>query len=146
MSAFLPSGALVSIGGAVLHTIGLSPQRLSYSSESRVPGKAVQAGMDYQITGLGERLTQIEAQTWPHVVGGLDSLAVLKMHHEMQAQVPLIRLRGNYLGLNAGPVIIQTLECDEEKLHPHDGVGRIVDVALGLIHMPWRGIGVSWRP
>ena len=145
MPAFVSTGALISIGGAILHTVGLSPQRLSYSSEARVPGHPVQAGMDYQLTGLGERLTMIDAQTWPHVVGGLDALAILKMHHEMQAQVPLIRLRGNYLGLNGGPVIIQTLECDEEKLHPFDGVGRIVDVTVGLVHMPWRGTSVPGR-
>jgi len=138
MAAFQAHGALISIGGAVLHTVGLSPQRLSHASDSRVPGHAVQAGMDYQLTGLGERSVIIDARTWPHVTGGLDSLALLRLHHETQAVVPFIRLHGNYLGLAGGMVIIQSLEADEEKLHPHDGVGRIVDVIVRLIRMPTR--------
>lgn len=138
MAAFQPNGALISIGGAILFTVGLSPQRLSHSSESRLPGHAVQSGMDYQRTGMGERSTIIDARTWPHVTGGLDALAMLRMHHETQAVVPFIRLHGNYLGLSGGMVVIQALDADEEKLHPHDGVGRIVDVIMRLVRMPGR--------
>lgn len=146
MSVFQPVGALISIGGAVLYTVGgLNPQRISSSSESRVPGHPVQGGMDYQKTGVGERFTTIDARTAPQVMGGLDSLAILRAHHEMQAEVPFVRLHGNYLGIAAGMVIIQTLEVDEEKLHPFDGVGRVVDVTVGLIHLPMRGAGAVLR-
>lgn len=138
MAVFAPNGALISIGGAILYTVGLSPQRLTHASESRVPGHAVQAGMDYQVTGMGERSIIIDAQTWPHVTGGLDALAILNMHHSTQAVVPFIRLKGNYLGLSDGMVVVQSLEVDETKLHPHDGVGRIVDVVVRLIKMPMR--------
>ena len=138
MAAFEKNGALISIGGALLHTIGLNPQRLSYAGDSRVPGHAVQAGMDYQLTGMGERSVIIDAKTWPHVVGGLDSLAILRMHMEMQTVVPFIRLHGNYIGISGGMVVVQSVEADEEKLHPFDGIGRIVDVFVRLIQMPTR--------
>lgn len=140
MSALKAQGALISIGGAILYTIGLNPQRISTSSESRVPGHAVQRGMDYQRTGLGPRSTIIDARTFPHVTGGMDAFAILKLHHEQQAVVPLIRLHGNYLGLARGEVIIETLDVDEERLHPFDGVGRMVDVTIGLINLPARGL------
>jgi phage protein U len=141
MSVFRPQGALISIGGAILYTVGgLNPQRLSTASESRVPGHPVQAGIDYQKTGMGERSMIIDARTFPHVNGGLDALAILNMHHERQAEVPFIRLHGNYLGMARGNVIIQSIEADEERLHPFDGVGRQVDVTIGLIMMPQRGL------
>jgi hypothetical protein len=82
MSAFTPNGALISIGGAILHTIGLSPQRIRSESEARVAGHPVQAGMDYQLTGLGARTSSIEVRTWPHVTGGMDALAILRAHCE----------------------------------------------------------------
>lgn len=138
MAAFAPNGALISIGGAILYTIGLNPQRLSHAGESRVPGHATQAGVDYQLTGMGERSVIIDARTFPHVTGGLDALAILTMHRDMQTVVPFIRLKGNYLGIQSGMVVVQSLEVDEEKLHPHDGVGRIVDVVVRLIKMPMR--------
>lgn len=142
MSVFQPNGALISIGGAILYTIGgLNPQRITTESESRVPGHPVPSGMDYQLTGMGEKVTTLEARTWPHVMGGLDALQILRAHHEAQNEVNFIRLHGNYIGqLANGPVVIQTLEADEEKLHPHDGVGRIVDVSLTLIHLPFRSL------
>lgn len=133
MAVFQPHGALISIGGAVLHTVGLSPQRLTHAGESRVPAHAVQAGVAYQRTGMGERSVILDAQTWPHVTGGLDALALLTMHRDMQSVVPFIRLHGNYLGISSGMVIVQSLEVDEEKLHPFDGVGRIVDVIVRLL-------------
>ena len=138
MSAFKETGALLSIGGAILYTIGLNPQRISTASEARFPAHAVPSGLHYQKTGLGERSVTIEATTWPHVTGGMDAWAILDAHHKMQATVPLIRLSGQYRGLSSGLCVIQTLEADEEKLHPFDGVGRQIDVAIGLIMMPER--------
>lgn len=138
MAVFAPNGALISIGGAILYTVGLSPQRLTHAGESRVAAHAVQSGMDYQLTGMGERSVIIDARTWPHVTGGLDALAILTMHRDRQSVVPFIRLKGNYLGISDGMVVVQSLEVDEEKLHPHDGIGRIVDVVVRLIKMPTR--------
>lgn len=146
MSVFRPVGALISIGGAVLYTVGgLNPQRLARASEARFPAHAIPAGLSYQATGLGERSLSIEAQTTPQVMGGMDAYAILEAIHEAQAVVPLIRLSGNYLGQASGLYVIQSLECDEEKLHPFDGVGRQVDVTIGLIKMPQSLAGVDRR-
>ncbi|MCO5083096.1 MAG: phage tail protein [Rhizobiaceae bacterium] len=140
MSVFTPVGALISIGGAVLYTVGgLNPQRIRKSSESRVPGHPVQGGMEYQKTGMGERAVTIEARTLPQIMGGLDAYAILEAQHEMQAEVPFIRLHGNYLGISGGLVIVRSLDADEEQLHPFDGVGRIVDVTMDLLQLPGLG-------
>lgn len=136
MSALRETGALISIGGAILYTIGLNPQRISTASEARFPAHAIPGGLHYQATGLGERSTTIEATTYPHVMGGMDAYAILRAHHELQAMVPLIRVSGNLKGLSSGLCVIQTLEADEERLHPFDGVGRQIDVSIGLIMMP----------
>jgi len=137
MSVFSPVHALISIGGAVLYTVGgLNPQRLASSSEARFPAHPTPSGLFYQKTGLGERSLSIEARTYPHVMGGLDAFAVLQAHHQAQSVVPLIRLKGNYQGLVSGLCVISTLDADEEKLHPFDGVGRIIDVTIGLLMMP----------
>lgn len=136
MSVFQPNGALLSIGGAILYTIGLNPQRLSYSSEARFPAHATPGGLAYQKTGAGPELMTIEAKTLPHVFGGLDAYAILKAHHRSQATVPFIRLRGNYLGEASGLCVIETLDADEERLHPFDGIGREVEVTIGLIMLP----------
>ncbi|KQV31620.1 hypothetical protein ASC97_19890 [Rhizobium sp. Root1203] len=137
MSVFEPVGALISIGGAILYTVGgLNPQRLAFSSEARFPAHATPSGLLYQKTGLGERSLSIEATTFPHVMGGLDNYAILTAHHQSQATVPLVRLKGNYLGLVSGLCVIQSLEADEEKLHPFDGVGRQIDVTIGILMMP----------
>lgn len=134
MSVFSPVDPLISIGGAVLYTIGgLNPQRISHASEARFPAKAIPSGLAYQKTGLGERSKTIEARTMPHVMGGMDAFAMLEQHHIQQNTVPFIRMSKNFLGLADGFCVIQTLEYDEEKLHPYDGVGRIVDVTLGLL-------------
>lgn len=140
MSALFPNGALISIGGAQLKTIGLSPQRLSYSSSVRFPPHPVAAGLFYQKTGADAEHLTIEAETYPHVVGGLDAYAIIKAIHRTQAVVPLIRLRGNYLGDAVGYCGIETLDADEEKLHPMDGVGRRVQVTVGLIIFPVAGV------
>lgn len=137
MSVFQPNGALIAIGGAILYTVGgLNPQRLSFSSEARFPAQPIPGGLSYQKTGLGEQSLTIEATTWPHVMGGLDAYAVLQAHHQSQSVVPMVRMRGNFLGLVSGLCVIQTLESDEEKMHPFDGVGRRVDVTLGLLFVP----------
>ncbi|MGC4409629.1 hypothetical protein D4A92_19650 [Rhizobium rosettiformans] len=136
MSALRPNGALISIGGAILYTVGLNPQRISYSSTARFPIHPVQAGFRTQATGVDPERVTIEAQTFPHVVGGLDSYAILRALHRSQAVVPYIRLRGNYLGESGGLCVIETIDTDEERLHPFDGVGRQVDVSLGLLMLP----------
>lgn len=136
MSALQPNGALITIGGAILYTIGLNPQRISYSSTARFPVHAVQSGITIQATGVDAQRVTIEAQTYPHVVGGLDAYAIIKAHHLSQSIVPYIRLRGNYLGDAGGLCVIETLDSDEEHLHPFDGVGRKVDVTLGMLLFP----------
>lgn len=136
MSALLPNGALISIGGAMLTVIGLSPQRLSYSSSARWPSHPVAAGLRYQKTGADAEQLTIEAETYPHVVGGLDAYGLIKGYHRAQAIVPIIRLRGNYLGIPVGYCGIETLDADEERLHPVDGIGRKVQVTFGLILFP----------
>ncbi len=143
MSAFQPNGALISIGGAILYTIGLNPQRLSASSEARFPAHPTPKGLTYQKTGIGERTLTIEAKTMPHVFGGMDAFGILEAHHLAQNTVPFIRLRGNYKGKAEGLCVIQTLETDEEKLHPFDGIGRQIDVSIGLILLPATGLSLS---
>lgn len=134
MTVFSPVDPLISIGGAVLYTIGgLNPQRLSHASEGRYPAKAIPTGLAYQKTGLGERSKTIEATTMPHVMGGMDAFALLEQHHVMQSTVPFIRMSKNFLGLTDGYCVIHTFEYDEDKLHPYDGVGRVIDVTLGLL-------------
>ncbi|MBB4066286.1 phage tail protein [Gellertiella hungarica] len=136
MSVFRPHGALLSIGGAILYTVGLNPQRIGYSSTTRFPVHSVQAGFRVQATGADPERIVIDAQTYPHVVGGMDAYAILKAHHRSQSVVPFIRLRGNYLGEAGGLCVIETLDTDEERLHPFDGVGRKVDVSVGLMLLP----------
>lgn len=143
MSAFKPNGALISIGGAVLYTIGLNPQRISASSEARFPAHPTPSGLSYQKTGIGERSLTIEATTMPHVFGGMDAYGILEAHHLSQNTVPFIRLQRNYKGLSGGLCVIQTLETDEEKLHPFDGIGRQIDVSIGLLLLPVAGLSVS---
>lgn len=136
MSAMKPAGALISIGGAILYVVGLNPQRISYSSTARFPVHQVQSGIRVQATGADAERITLEATTFPHVVGGLDAYAILKAHHRQQSVVPYIRLRGNYLGEANGLCVIETVDTDEERLHPFDGVGRKVDVSLGLLLLP----------
>ncbi len=134
MSVFSPVDPLISIGGAVLYTIGgLNPQRITHVSEARFPAHAIPSGLAYQKTGLGERSKTIEARTMPHVMGGMDAFALLELHHSRQDTVPFIRMSKNFLGLSDGYCVIQALEYDEDKLHPYDGVGRVIDVTLGLL-------------
>lgn len=136
MSVFRENGALLSIGGAILYTVGLNPQRLGYSSSARFAAHPIQTGLAYQATGADAETLTIEATTFPHVFGGLDAFAILKAHHRSQSIVPFIRLRGNYLGEASGLCVIETLDADEERLHPFDGIGRQIDVTIGLIFLP----------
>lgn len=125
--------ALVSIGGAQLRVIGLNPQHVSRSSETRLPGRATFTGMDYQKTGRGPREVYLEAMTVPHLLGGLDALGLLQAHHDRQDTVRYIRLERNYLGRNLGDVVIRELHVDEDHFHPFTGIGRTVNVEISLV-------------
>jgi phage protein U len=127
--------SLASIGNAQLKVIGLNPQGFGRASESRVPGKATFKGMDYQRTGMGEKVTTVEAITYPQVIGGMDAVAWLIRHHEAQDAVPFIRLGSNYLGEVIGLVVVRNLSIDEDRLHPFTGVGRKVEVSAELLHV-----------
>lgn len=127
--------ALIAIGGAVLKVIGLNPQHIAGHSEGRVVGKPTFAGMDYQLTGLGERITSINVMTYPHVIGGMDCYAILRAQHEAQAAVNLIRLGRNYAATLEGLVVIRTLESDETQIHPFTGIGRRVEASIELVHV-----------
>lgn len=128
-------GELVSIGSAVLKVKGLNPQRIGTMSEARVPGMPTFTGMDFQATGLGEAHTRFEAVTYPHVIGGLDALALLQGHHESQDAVNYFRLGANFLGRMIGQVRIRHLFIDETHLHPFDGIGRKVGVEVDLVYV-----------
>ncbi|WP_319775482.1 hypothetical protein [Breoghania sp.] len=124
---------LISVGAAQLRYIGLNPQRLSEESETRLPARATFTGMDYQRTGRGERTTRLEVLTLPHILGGLDALGWLQLHHQQQDIVNYFRMGANYLGSLAGRVVIRELYIDEERLHPFTGRGRILTAELGLV-------------
>jgi phage protein U len=136
--------ALVAVGAAVLRTIGLNPQRIGDESEGRAPGKATFAGMDYQLTGMGDHATRLEFATWPQVIGGMDALAILQLQHRTQAVVPYIRLGANWLGTLQGFVVVRHLATDEERLHPFTGVGRIVHGEAELLHVGSGAGGVTF--
>ena len=127
--------ALLCVGAAVLRTIGLNPQQLVNASESRVPGRPTFGGMDYQLTGLDERTTTIEAETVPHVVGGLDALGWLELQHQRQDVVSYIRMQANFLGIVEGFVVIRSLEVEEGRFHPYTGIGRRLSVSIELLHV-----------
>ena len=127
--------SLISVGRAQLKVIGLNPQRVSRSSESRVPGKPTFNGMDYQRTGMGERTTLIEAITFPLVTGGMDALGHIDSHHHKQDVVSFFRLGANYLGIRVGAVVVRSLYIDEDRFHPFTGVGRSVLVEAELLHV-----------
>ncbi len=137
MPALVSTGALISIGQAVLMVVGLNPQRIGTMSEARVPGQPTWSGMDYQDTNLGEAHTRFEALTYPHVIGGLDMLQQLQAHHEARDVVNYIRLRSTvtFLGRMLGQVRIRHLFIDETHLHPFDGVGRKVAVEIDLVYV-----------
>lgn len=126
---------LMSIGAAVLKVVGLNPQRIGSSSESRVPAKPTFTGMDYQLTGLGEQRSRIEFATWPMVLGGLDALEILRQIHRSQAVVPFLRLQRNYAADLEGLVVVQHLDVDEERLSPFTGIGRVVHGEADLVHV-----------
>lgn len=118
--------SLVSIGGAVLKVVGLNPVRLGQRSESRVPVKPTFEGVDHQLTGMGEERLRLQFLTAPLIMDGLDVLELLRLLHREQAVVPWLRLGAAYAATVEGMVVIQSLDVDEERLHPFTGVARIV--------------------
>ena len=117
---------------------------MSSTSEARIPGHATFKGMDYQLTGMGEKVTTIEAVTHPKVFGGLDSLGWIIHHHERQDVVNYIRLGANFLGTMGGLVGIRNLDYDEDRFHPFTGVGRKLEVVFEMVHFDDAGaVGLS---
>jgi len=131
---------LISIGGAVLRAIGLSPQKIT----GRITGRAIVtptwAGNDIQLTGADPQVTELEAVTLPQVFGGLDAVEVLALIARWNVAVPYIRLGGGYLGLVAAEVVVQEMEVIEERLAPN-GTGRIVRLTTTLLHTGDLGFG-----
>ena len=125
--------ALISIGRAILRPNGLSASELEATSETRVPGKATFAGMDYQLTGQGERLISFRACTVPQVFDGMDAVALLLANHSGQRVVNYFRMGPNYFGSLVGPVVIRSTGISEASLHPFTGIGRVVDCSLELV-------------
>lgn len=115
--------------------MGLNPQTVSTTSETRMPGRATFKGMDYQMTGKGEKVITIEAITYPMVTGGLDCLGWLIKHHDAQDAVNYIRLGKNYLGSVQGLYGVRNLDYDEDHIHPFTGVGRKVEVSFELLDL-----------
>lgn len=126
---------LISIGGARLRSFGLRPVHVGKRSERRLPGAPTFRAMDYQDTGIGERTTQIDGETLPHFLGGMDAVALLEAHHLAGSVVYFVRMAAQFLAYNQGRVIIRTLDIDEEQLHPADGVGRVVRARIELVHV-----------
>lgn len=124
---------LVSIGGARLERLGLNPGRLSMRAEARVPGTATWYATDYQFTGLGDQTVTIQARTLPHFMGGLDAITTLLAHLRSNRPVNYIRMGRNFAASIGGLVGLKSLQVDEERLHPADGVGRIVEVQIELV-------------
>ena len=118
--------SLVAVGAAVLEVIGLNPQRIGARSEGRAPGHATFTGMDYQLTGLGEQTIRLEFATVPLVMGGLDTLEILRAIFRSQAVVPWLRLGASYAATLEGIIVVRSLDVDEERIHPFTGVGRTV--------------------
>lgn len=135
-------GVSIGIGNAQLRVAGLIPQAIETTSEGRVPGRATFRGMDHQLTGLGEKVTAIEAVTLPLVTDGMDALGWLQAHHERQEVVNYIRLGSSYLGQMIGTVVVRNLDIGEDQPHPFTGVGRKVEVSCELVHVG-AGIGAA---
>lgn len=129
------TASLVSIGAAHLKVIGLNPQHVSLSSESRVPGRATFTGMDYQLTGIGERSVRLEVMTLPFIFGGMDALGWLQAQHLAQTPALYLRLGKNFLADNLGLVVIRELYIDEDRFHPFTGRGRTLNAEVGLVFM-----------
>lgn len=125
--------ALIGIGNAQLKVIGLNPQRISRTSETRLPARPTFTGMDYQKTGQGERSGRLEVLTLPLVFGGLDALGWLESHHLAQDTIPYFRMEANYLGKALGDVVIREFYVDEDRFHPFTGIGRKLEAELGLV-------------
>ena len=127
--------SLIALGGATLDVIGLNPQDIEATSEGRIPGKATFSGMDYQVTGMGERVTHITATTHPQIFGGMDSVGLLLRYHRQQTPINYLRLGSRYLGEFVGLVIIRSTSLSEDHIHPFTGVGRKVTFDAELLHV-----------
>lgn len=125
--------SLISLGAAQLKVVGLNPQFVSFSSESRVPGRATFRGMDYQLTGMGEQSVRLEVLTLPQVFGGMDALGWLQAQHRTQLPVLYLRLGANFAADNLGLVVIRELYVDEDRFHPFTGRGRTINAEIGLL-------------
>lgn len=125
--------SLIALGAAVLEVVGLNPQKIGSRSESRVPVKATFESVDHQLTGMGEKTIRLEFATVPLIMGGLDTLAVIRSIHESQTIVPYLRLGAHYAATLEGLVVVRSLDVDEERLHPLTGVGRIVHGEAELV-------------
>lgn len=124
---------IIRLGNAQLRVIGLNPQRLSDESETRLPGHATFLGMAYQKTGTGEHSITLEVMTVPHILGGLDALGWLRAHHKAQDTVNYWRMENHYSGRREGEGVITTLFSEEERFHPFNGYGRMLNAEIGLI-------------
>lgn len=125
----------IGLGNARLRSWGLTPYKISTSSETRVPGRATFRGMDYQRTGKGDKKTTITAKTIPHVTKGMDMVSWLILHHDRQDIINYTRLGPNYLGQLVGQVIITNLDIDEKQIHPFTGIGRKIECNFELLHI-----------
>ncbi len=135
--------SLVSVGGAVLKVVGLNPSGIGQRSESRVPGKPTFRGMDYQLTGMGEERIRLRFITAPLIMDGLDVIEVLRLLHRQQAVVPWLRMGSGYAASVMGLVVVQSLDVDEERLHPFTGVARIVHGECEMVVVGDAGAAMS---
>ncbi|SON55832.1 hypothetical protein HDIA_2291 [Hartmannibacter diazotrophicus] len=127
--------ALVAIGPAILRVIGMNPQRIASRETGRVIVTPTFGGNDIQLTGSDPKETSIDAETLPQTLGGTDAVTLLTAYQRLQTPVPFIRLSASFLGLvSTGSVIVKELEVDEERLHPRDGLGRIMRMRVTLVH------------
>ncbi len=125
--------SLIALGAAVLEVVGLNPQKIGSRSEGRVPVKPTFSGVDHQLTGMGEETIRLEFATVPLIMGGLDTLAIIRSIHRTQAVVPYLRLGASYEATLEGLVVVKSLDVAEERLHPLTGVGRIVHGEAELV-------------
>lgn len=130
---------LCCIGDAVLEVIGLNPQHFSSRSKANWPSQEVFDDEPFvQPTGLGARTVTVRLAARPHVMGGLDQVAVLRRHHQAQDVVPFIRLSGlaSSALLPAGDVIadvgIEDISAEESRPAP-DGIGYRWEFEVQLI-------------
>ena len=131
---------LAALGPAILMVIGLNPHEDEWSGEASWPSAQVFDGDPlYQPTGMGEEVLTLRCRTWPHVMGGLDTLETLKALMRGREVVPYIRIATHLAGEMQGDVAIRKLRHREARKAP-DGVGRTHDVEIELVF-----VGDRWR-